>query len=91
MNAATERAGQRTFLRIVRKSTRHFSRSILKYFAEYNGVLKIVDVVQLGQIFQAHGPPKSLHIFIVFVIYNFVLERAIKFGLAKKFTHGNDI
>ena len=91
VNAATERAGRRTFSWIVRKSTRHFFCSILEYFAEYNGVLKIVDVVKLRQFFQTHGPPKFSHIFTVYLTYNFVHECAIKFDLAKKFTLGNDI
>ena len=84
MNAATEQAGRHTFLKIVRKSKHHFPGFILKYFTEYKGVLKIADIVQLRQFFQADSLPKSLHIFKVLLTFNFIPERAMKFGLAKK-------
>ena len=88
MDAGTERVCRGAFSQIVGKFAGHFFHPILKNFAKYDCVLKIVDVIQVEQLLKTQNIPEYFHISIHFLGNYFIFQRAIKFRSGEKLLLG---
>ena len=66
----------------------HFCGPIFKYFAEQDGILHVVEIVQVRKVSYAHYFIELSHVFVLFIAYYFIPERAVELGFSKKITLG---
>ena len=71
-----KRACRSSFSRIIWKFLRHASRSVFKYFANCDRILKVTNVIKFRKFFQAQ--------IIYFVAYYFTFKWTVEFSLNKK-------